>query len=81
MVLCAIGQVQNVLETMVGVIELVVGISELVKEYLHAVVRDWASSRWVKLLCASVGLLFPLTSHYECCSSRYVVLWVRRLII
>ena len=45
MVLCAIGQVQNVLETMVGVIELVVGISELVKEYLHAVVRDWASSR------------------------------------
>ena len=45
MVLCAIEQDQNVLETMVGVIELVVGHSELVEEYLHAVVRDWVSSR------------------------------------
>ena len=32
MVLCAIGQVQNVIEPRVGVIELVVGIGELVKE-------------------------------------------------
>ena len=32
MVLCAIEQVQNVFEPMVGVIELVVGIRQLVKE-------------------------------------------------
>ena len=32
MVLCAIGQVQNVIEPTVGVIELVVGNNELVKE-------------------------------------------------
>ena len=35
--LCAIGQVQNVMER-------VVGIGELVKEQLHGVVRDWLNS-------------------------------------
>ena len=43
--LCAIGQVQNVIEPMLGVMELVVGIGELVKEYFHGVVRDWPSSK------------------------------------